>query len=364
MVKHRIFLLTLISLIFSVILSSCNFKREAVGQEDLIYVFADSTEYFQLEPVLLQVFSKVIYTPQEENLFDLLRTPISLIEKHQGKKNLLIIAPLNSGTYTSQYISKILEDSVVNMVKEENLFTILKKDLWAKNQLVMILTSPTIEQLKENILSDHENLLFQFQNISDQRLFKSLYNPTYEKKKIEAEFLKDYGWIIYVQADFYLAKSVPEENFVWIRRAPGSDMERWIFVHWLENASPTFLDPDSIAQARNKVTKLFYRTPDDSAYVEIADQYFESKEVNFEGRYAIMIQGLWRMSDKSMGGPFVNYTFYDEETKRIYILDGSIYAPKYYKKKLIQQVDVTLHSFRTKEQLTEDRIDDLLSELE
>lgn len=356
--------LILPTFVFLIFLNACNIKRNAIGHEDLIYVFADTTEYYELEPVLHQVFGKVIYTPQSESLFELKRTPISLIEKYQYNKNILIIAPFKSGTYTSNYIESILAPDVKKLVEDGDQFVILKRDLWAKNQLVMILTSPDIETLKSNILSDHENLLYQFQNISDQRLFKSLYNPSYEKTKTEAELLRDYGWIIYVQADFHLAKSDPDENFAWIRRAPGSDMERWIFVHWIENASPSFLHPDSIVKVRNRLTEKFYRTSDDSAYVEIADDNFESREVNFNGKYAINIQGLWRMTDQYMGGPFVSYTFFDEDTKRIYMLDGSIYAPKYYKKKLIQQVDVTLHSFKTKAQMTEDKIEDLMDDLE
>jgi hypothetical protein len=46
------------------------------------------------------------------------------------------------------------------------------------------------------------------------------------------------------------------------------------------------------------------------------------------------------------------------------MLDGSIYAPKYYKKRLIQQVDVLLQSFMTKEELSQEKIEELMSELD
>ena len=75
-------------------------------------------------------------------------------------------------------------------------------------------------------------------------------------------------------------------------------------------------------------------------------------------------QGLWDLNIKGMGGPFVNYVFYDEDTKRLYMLDGSLYAPKYYKRNLIQQMDVTLQSFRTRKELTQERIEELLDALE
>ena len=76
------------------------------------------------------------------------------------------------------------------------------------------------------------------------------------RKDIEGKFLNDYGWIIYVQADFKVALNKPEDNFVWLRRSPGSDMERWIFVHWIENASPEYLirfDKNNSRQSYGKI---------------------------------------------------------------------------------------------------------------
>jgi hypothetical protein len=77
-----------------------------------------------------------------------------------------------------------------------------------------------------------------------------------------------------------------------------------------------------------------------------------------------MTQGLWRFNDNSGGGPFINYTFYDEDTKRIYMLDASIFAPKYLKKSIIQQVDVLLHSFKTEKEISPEHKKEILEELE
>ena len=112
------------------------------------------------------------------------------------------------------------------------------------------------------------------------------------------------------------------------------------------------------------LTKRYFRTTDNSAYIEIADDYLSSTEVNFNGKYALFTQGLWRMNDKSMGGPFVNYTFYDENSKRIYMLDGSVFAPKFYKKSLIQQVDVLLQSFKPGHEIDQSKREDLLNLLD
>ena len=338
--------------------------KPARGAEDEIYVVADSIEFEELRTSLETTFEKLIYTPQPEKLFTLKRISVNEIEKYKNRKNIIIIAPLNSSSTVSQFIKAVIDSVARAKLREENGFQIKKYDLWARNQLVMVLTSQDKQQLEFNILQHKDDLLYAFQKISDSRLYSSLYSSKYEQENVEGMLLKDYGWIIYVQADFKLALNKPEDNFAWFRRSPNSDMERWIFVHWIDNASPALLQPDSIKAIRNKLTQKHYRTSDDSSYVVIAQDYYTTSEVNFNGKYAIFTQGLWELNIKGMGGPFINYTFYDEKSKRLYMLDGSVFAPKYYKRNLIQQMDVTLQSFMTESELSADKKEDLLEAAE
>ena len=366
MKKRYLQLILLISVVAgSLIFTSCGTgQKPAIGNDDEIFVVADSVQYEDLESTFLQVFSKIIYTPQPEKLFELTRKDLKDLNGLKRRKNIILTATLDSDSPVTEYIKKMLDPKVLSLVESDSIYVMNKYDLWASLQLVMILVAPTKEKLREHMLNDYENLLYYFRNISNKRLYKSLYNAKYERKDIEAQLLKDYGWIIYVQADFQLALNKPEDNFVWLRRSPNSEIERWIFVHWIDNSTPENLNADFIAKERDRLTEKYYRTSDDKSYVEIADDYKTTTEENFQGKYALMTEGLWRMNDKSMGGPFVNYTFYDENTHRIYMLDGSLYAPKYHKKKLIQQLDVMLKSFMTKEEMSQDKIDDLMDELD
>jgi hypothetical protein len=48
-----------------------------------------------------------------------------------------------------------------------------------------------------------------------------------------------------------------------------------------------------------------------------------------------------------MGGPFLNYTFYDESSRRLYMIDGMVFAPGYDKREFLRQMEVISHTFRT-----------------
>jgi len=307
------------AVIISIIIYGCNpADKPAKGFEDEIFVVADSLEYLEFKAALDSTFERIIYTPQPEKIFTLKRINPSQIYKYKRKKNIIIAAPLNSGSKTSDFISAVVDSSVEKKLEDDPDFIVYKTGLWAKNQFVAVLSAPSIKKLKSKILKNADNLLYAFQKISDERLFNSLYKAKYERKEIEGKLLKDYGWTIYVQADYHLALNKPEDNFVWLRRSPGSEMERWIFIHWIDNATPEYLNEDSIKVIRNRVTKKYYLTSDNKGYVVIAEDYFTVNEVNFNGRYALFTQGLWDLNIKGMGGPFVNYVFYDEDTQRLY----------------------------------------------
>ncbi len=343
-----------------VLLNSCApEKRKAKGMENEIYVVADSAEFYEFEPELWQIFGKVIHTPRPEHLFDLKRVSINNLEIFQRQKNIIIIAPLDSKSFTSQYVSALIDSSVREQVLMDSAFVFNKYDLWAKDQLVMVLTSPTSEQLKKNLLKEEENLLYYFRNISNKRMGKNLFNPQFERKGIEANFLFNYDWMIYAQADYQIAMEKTEDNFVWLRREVNSEKERWVFVHWIENASPAFLKSDSIYNRRNALTQKYFQLDENEGHVVIAYDFINTSEVNFNGKYALFTQGIWQFSDASGGGPFINYTFYDEKSNRVYMLDASLWAPKYQKRSMLQQLDVLLHSFQTIDEVSDEKKADL-----
>ena len=357
--KTKITFITLL-ILTSFIFQGCSNKKKAKGPEDEIYVVADSVEFMAIKEALQNTFGKIIHTPQPEELFSIKRKSVNSLSSLKLYKNIIIAAPINSGSYTSQYLNSVIDSSVTDMILKDSVFVINRYDLWAENQLVMILSSNSIANLNNKILEKKDDLFYYFRDASNKRLAKGLYNRKFEQKKVEANLLKNYNWMMYIQADYTLAIEKPEDNFVWLRRGVNTDAERWIFVHWIENSTPEFLNADSIAAKRDYLTEKYYRTSDESTFVET---YHDSvaltmiSEVNFNGKYALMTQGLWRFNDGSGGGPFISYTFYDEETQRIYILDASIFAPKYFKKDLIQNVDVLLHSFKT-----ESEVDPLIKE--
>jgi len=340
-------------------------QLRAEGDMYEIIVFADSNDFLYLEPVLSETFGQEIITPQPERLYTLIREDIENLSRYRRHKNILIVAPLDGTGPTAQYMNAALSEGVKELIMAEDEFVINRYNSNARGQMMMYLTGPTREHIYNNVMDHADRLFFHFHNFALRREMDGVTSERrYAKAELSEQFLEDYRWTMFIQHDYYLAINDPEKNFVWLRRATPPDMERWIFIHWIEDAEPHEVTPQFIRETRDELTQKFYRTVDDRAYVRIAPEYHELQEINFKDRYAIKTRGLWRFSDFSGGGPFISYTFYDEDTNRIYMIDGSIFAPRYEKKKLILQVQALLNTFDPAPDVDEDPIQQVVEEVE
>ncbi len=117
-------------IVLSIFSSICFFngcdssRKPATGFEDEIYVVADSVEFEELKVALQTAFEVEINTPMPEKLFIIKRVSSNQIEKVKNKKNIVIVAPLNSDSYTSQYIKTIVDNEIQSKIKNENDFIV------------------------------------------------------------------------------------------------------------------------------------------------------------------------------------------------------------------------------------------------
>jgi hypothetical protein len=183
--NHFITLL-IISLIY--LISGCDlYKNPASGFEDEIYVVADSIEYDVLKESLQKVFEVQINTPLPEKLFTINRVSADQIKDIENKKNIVIVSTINSNSPTSKLINELIDEKSQRRFSIDKNYIHYIEDLWAKDQLVAIITAKELDDLKFNLGKNKDSLLVIFQKKSDYRLKESLYNPKYEKKNIESK---------------------------------------------------------------------------------------------------------------------------------------------------------------------------------
>jgi hypothetical protein len=178
----------------------------------------------------------------------------------------------------------------------------------------------------------------------------------YEQKDLEKKLLEKYGWTVRVQHDYSIYKEFPQENFVMLRRAWP---ERWLFVCWQRLDDPSRITLDWAVAWRNSIGARFYENdrvvkPETAARGFKTPPDLSAREVEFTGRRALEVQGLWENEVKVAGGPFKAWAFYDEYTQQAFLIDIAVFAPGREKVPLMRQLEIMARTFRTQHDRTTD----------
>lgn len=331
-----------------------DYRPSAIGNDSEIVIVTDD-EYWRGEigDALRETLSDYVETlPAPEREFELRRMNMqSSFEDIRQHKNVVFVAPYTDSSAVGRFLRSRLPENAEGA--QEGL-AVHREDLWRRNQMIVYMTAATPDALVQTIRDNGEDILYLFNRITRKRVTEDIFEKG-RQRNIEEHLMEKHSFAVNVQHDFRIA--IDTTNFVWLRRIL-SDTWRSIFVYYIEDANPAVLSPEWIYATRDSLTKQWVQG-NAGGFVKIdrpPRRPLETELVNFLDRYGFETRGLWQMvgerEDGSLfqfgaGGPFVTYTFYDEPSGRIYMIDGMVFAPGYEKRDFLRHMEAIAYTFRT-----------------
>lgn len=346
-------------LVASGALSGCgtaDFRPAAVGREGEIVIVIDSTHWNgSIGEALYETVGGFVSTlPAPERDFDLravsLRTDRDL-EMARRFKNVIFVAPLSDTTNEAAYLRNVFEPAAQEAIMGGDGTVVPRQDLWRRAQQIYYVTGATADDVVDVLRRRGHELSRSFNSATRQRMAVRMFERG-RQRDLEDQLMQRHGFAVNVQHDYQIA--IDSTDAVWLRRIT-PDTWRSVLVHYVENADPGKLSPTWIYAMRDSLAQI-YLQGNLGGWVEIDRRRpLETRNIDFLGRYGFESRGLWRMVGEQdgervefgMGGSFVTYTFYDQDSGRIYVIDGMVFAPGYTKREFMRQMEVIAYTFRT-----------------
>ena len=341
MKKFKILFLILIVFVFLTVNFSCSMRRGSIGSHDKILVVADSTLWLQLEDVLKAALERTTFTPQPEKVFNLLQKNPDDLRRVTRHPNILVLGTLQSEGKMKELVDKLLSAESVKRIKADDAFLFQKKDPWALDQILTVMVSNDVGSLKNNIVAQSDKIFDVFDKFNEAYTHRTIFSQ-FEQKTLQKELMSKHNWSVRVPHDYHVAVDSSEFRFVWLRRF---DPQRWFAAYWETVDDPSLLSKEWLLEKRADISEKYY----DGDYV-YQDSLItvRDKVVDFNGRYALRLDGVWQNEKHIMGGPFRIYGFYNESDSRIYMIDLAVYAPGKFKYPFLRQLDAMAHTFKSK----------------
>lgn len=336
-----------------------DYRQKAVGSQGDVIVVMDSTEWnSQTAEAIRETFGKSMFTlPSPQPKFDLNFREFNTndqLDRLKRFQSIIIAAPINDSTNAAKFIRALLNEKVEKQVRNGEAFAFPLQDKWYKDQWSIILTAPSDSALAKQIRNSEERLTARLMDKEFKRWKEELYDRGEQFAK-EDSLWNDYGWKIRVQHDWhtildttYTDSSGSEMHFYRMNR-PLPENQRWFWAWWKEGVTDvSYLDNDWINAKRDSLMKKWIRGTRDSSFVTTEYRRpVETDDFMMNGDLTHETLGTWRMTKDAMGGPFVNFTIYDDETNRLFMLEFLQFAPKYDKRRFVRQFRTMLRTFKS-----------------
>lgn len=217
-----------------------------------------------------------------------------------------------------------------------------RKDLWAKPQIVIKINAPSHEEFLRIFEENKKSALELYRENERIRIINS-YASKFKNVNIVRELRKDFHLEMNVPKGYKIA--VLKENFAWIRKETTTNSMS-ILVYTEPYSDTNVFNVNRIKRQRDLLTRVKIPGPTPESYQKIADEYVsvESRQISFNGLYSIELRGLWDLKNDFMGGPFLSYTFVDEDQNKVITVDGFLYAPKQKKAVMLRELEAILWS--------------------
>lgn len=334
-----------------------DYRQKARGSFGQVIVVMDSTEFnSNTAKALRQTYGGWTQTiPGKPPRFDLTFRDFDSneeLEQLKRYRNLIIAAPIDDSTNVSKLLRAMLSDKVEKQVREGEAFAFPIKNQWYRDQWVMLLSAPSDSALAEQIRNSRETLTDNLMKKELKRWKEEIYSRG-EKVALEDSLWQNHGWKIRVQHDWI--KNIDttytvngEKNHFLTMRRPLPQNDRWFWAWWKKMPNINPVDSEWINTKRDSLMKKWIRGSRDSSYVTTAyNRPLKTETFRLNGDMVYETLGIWTMTHDAMAGPFVNFTVYDEESGRLFMLEFAQFAPKYDKRRFVRQFRAMLRTFKS-----------------
>ena len=324
--KKSIFL----SLLISIALAGCEQKNSNGKNEkylppssgthaEMLIVTQDSLWRTYIGEALLATFAREQYgLPQPEGVFSVNRIKPAAFSSLFKKAKSIVFVELGDTT----------------MVQ-------VKRDVWARPQIVATLIAPTPKELFRLLRENEDALVTTFHeadlNVVRHRMKGTAYKTL--PKSIQELGIKK----MTLSSGFEQTLDKPEIKI--FRQATKKTQQFMLF--YTRPISEEILPGQDIIAARDTVGKKYFEGSHEGSYfgteMLIPPQ---QNTTEIDGQFAIETRGMWKTFGDFMGGPFLSYTIYNDQKNEILCIEGFIYGPDAKKRNIMMEMEAMMRSVK------------------
>jgi hypothetical protein len=232
-------------------------------------------------------------------------------------------------------VREIIESNGIEFQK-----TLILNDVWAKPQLVVIVSADSNEELLQLMQKEGSKIEAAIREEENKAIDKYLYGNSPNQEAIDL-IKNKFNYKFNIPLDYFVG--INQEDFMWLRKETvplSSNILLYKKVLTPEEIAGGVDWPLYARNIRDYLGKTYIASRVEGSYMTVEERFAPIVQDTIEvlGHPAIRTRGLWRIENDFMGGPYENIAWFNPKTSTYYMVDLYVHAPKEGKKKYMRHL--------------------------
>lgn len=313
-------------------LTNCSRKPVSAGKYFNMVLIAND-ENFQDNEKKEQLIELVSH-PRElnhiiEEQFTIIDGSSDNILKYKYHRSIFMFVKIGESSQAGYYASNQLTEEEKQKIRNGAPLFLIQRDVWAIGQTVFLFVYDEYQNLPKYIEKYKESIHKELDKYTREQEARRIWLAGWHEINYEKR-----GWFMKIPKPYLLVQDSVKKDIHCIQyKRKDIDIYRSAAVGWKEMSQQEFdkLGEDDILSIRDTMAWYFY---DEDVSVYDETQVKVEKFKDYEGFY---LNGAWENDKYYVGGLYQSRIFYVPEQSRLYILDGSVFAPNEDKFRYLMQ---------------------------
>ncbi|MBD3237285.1 MAG: DUF4837 family protein [Candidatus Eisenbacteria bacterium] len=289
----------------------------AVGPNEDVSIFSDFPQGDTRTDLVRDFLVRKRPAPvRPESYFDVDRGDSTVFRQRRDWRTLLILGDMSGARGGARLCSEVLGEEARARLAGRPAGYAFASNVWADGQTVLFVHAPDTEALRALLSRDGPELIAELGDRIVRGLQRTLYVGG-EQRQLADGIAERHGYRLRIPKDFFVEEQV-ESRFVRLKKVPPDQGALFLFVYYQEQTHER-LDPRLCMAIRDTLAAAYF------AGDEIEPSRTTTRTIEFLGREALEIHGLYQNDDPPMGGPFKMFCFHDRG--RLYVIDLAVFNP-------------------------------------
>jgi len=316
-------------------------KPIAHGENKVIQVLVGRENLRRNSEMILASFESEIKLSHPEKVFEVRFCCLSALETVSKYRNIVICGDLESGDSVSVWLKQSLDKDLLDKVKTSGAELFSLQNYWVRDQSVLFFVAQNPARLSELLTLQAKNAF----NILVARYRDRLGYLTYQLKLIDQSVLKDLPFSLKIPENFQVFTQDKTGRYIsLISRSRVPDREKpdkYISVYY-EDMPENRIEERWLIEKRGFIGEKYF----DGDILIDDEAVFDETTL---GKYKVLkMTARWENRKHLIGGALISYALWNEQHKRAYLVDTSVFFPAGDKLPVLLELGVLAETFELK----------------